>query len=101
MSTPEIERMQALNEGGDPRREPIVWRESRALGLPYAGRLLRGVRLPAEDAHVLHLGSDPAHDPEPLVAPLRDRSAGADAARRCWASSRTTTRMRPGSGSGT
>jgi murein endopeptidase len=49
-ATEEIERMSALNEGGDPMREPIVWRESRALGLPYAGRLKRGVRLPTEDA---------------------------------------------------
>ena len=42
--------MRALSEGGDPAPEPIVWRESRALGLPYAGRLKRGVRLPSEDA---------------------------------------------------
>jgi len=27
---------------------PIRWRESRALGLPYAGRLVRGVELPAD-----------------------------------------------------
>jgi murein endopeptidase len=27
---------------------PIAWRESRAIGKPYAGRLLRGVQLPAE-----------------------------------------------------
>ena len=40
----------AANEGGDPAHEPIVWRESRAVGLPYAGRLKRGVRLPSEDA---------------------------------------------------
>ena len=38
MATQEIERMRALNEGGDPAPEPIVWRESRAIGLPYAGR---------------------------------------------------------------
>jgi len=32
-----------------PRAEQQVrWRESRAVGLPYAGRLERGVRLPAE-----------------------------------------------------
>jgi hypothetical protein len=48
--THQIERTQALNEGGDPAPEPIVWRESRAVGLPYAGRLKRGVRLPSEDA---------------------------------------------------
>jgi murein endopeptidase len=50
VATPEIERMQAINGGGDPAREPIRWRASRALGLPYAGRLVNGVRLPAEDA---------------------------------------------------
>jgi murein endopeptidase len=27
---------------------PIRWRQSRAIGLPYAGRLVRGVRLPSE-----------------------------------------------------
>jgi murein endopeptidase len=27
---------------------PIEWRESRALGMPYAGRLVDGVQLPAE-----------------------------------------------------
>ena len=27
---------------------PIAWRESRAVGKPYAGRLVRGVQLPAE-----------------------------------------------------
>ena len=42
--------MQALSGGGDPGREPIAWQPSRALGRPNAGRLLRGVRLPAEDA---------------------------------------------------
>jgi hypothetical protein len=29
----------------------IVWRHSRALGLPYAGRLVGGVRLPREGVH--------------------------------------------------
>ena len=50
MDTTEIERMQALNRGGDPASEPIRWRESVAVGLPYAGRLKHGVRLPSEDA---------------------------------------------------
>ena len=47
---------------GDPRsaarppyeiraRRPIHWRRSEALGLPQAGRLVRGVQLPAEGAH--------------------------------------------------
>jgi len=46
----EIERMRALNDGGDPAPEPIRWRPSRAVGKPYAGRLVGGVRLPAEGA---------------------------------------------------
>ncbi|MGH2979732.1 MAG: penicillin-insensitive murein endopeptidase [Solirubrobacterales bacterium] len=50
MATHEIERIQALNDGGEPAPEPIRWRPSRAIGLPFAGRLERGVRLPAEDA---------------------------------------------------
>ena len=50
MATHEVERMQALNQGGEPAREPIRWRPSRAVGLPFAGRLVRGVRLPVEDA---------------------------------------------------
>jgi hypothetical protein len=47
--------------GGDRRRargpdeirarRPIHWRHSQAIGLPHAGRLVRGVRLPAEGAH--------------------------------------------------
>jgi len=32
-------------------RARIAWRRSRALGLPHAGRLVRGVRLPASGAH--------------------------------------------------
>jgi hypothetical protein len=31
--------------------EPVRWRRSRALGLPYAGRLIGGVRLPSEGRH--------------------------------------------------
>jgi murein endopeptidase len=50
LSTHDMVRMQALNAGGEPAREPIRWRASKALGLPYAGRLVRGVRLPEEDA---------------------------------------------------
>ena len=34
-----------------PETPPIVWRASRALGSPDAGRLLGGVRLPAEGRH--------------------------------------------------
>jgi hypothetical protein len=42
----------------------IVWHHSRALGLPYAGSLVRGVRLPREGVHfftwdpVLHRSPD-------------------------------------------
>ena len=51
MDTPEIERMQALNQGGDPAPGADRLAASpRAVGLPYAGRLKRGVRLPSEDA---------------------------------------------------
>jgi murein endopeptidase len=32
----------------EPQPEPIHWRRSRALGKPFGGRLVRGVRLPAE-----------------------------------------------------
>ncbi|MBD0329274.1 MAG: penicillin-insensitive murein endopeptidase [Thermoleophilia bacterium] len=34
-----------------PRRPAVVWRESRPLGVPWAGRLLRGVLLPRDGAH--------------------------------------------------
>jgi len=34
-----------------PRRPRIEWRDSRAIGLPHAGRLEAGVRLPREGAH--------------------------------------------------
>lgn len=50
LDTHQIERTQALNGGGDPAPEPIRWRKSVAVGLPYAGRLKRAVRLPSEDA---------------------------------------------------
>jgi murein endopeptidase len=50
MATHEIERMKALNQGGDPAPEPIRWRRSRAVGKPFAGHLERGVRLPRESA---------------------------------------------------
>jgi murein endopeptidase len=33
-----------------PQFEAVRWRRSRALGLPWAGRLVRGVRLPGEGA---------------------------------------------------
>jgi hypothetical protein len=50
----------AERSGGDRESEtrqdeiharPIHWRRSEALGLPDAGRLVRGVQLPAEGAH--------------------------------------------------
>jgi murein endopeptidase len=34
-----------------PSYEPLVWHNSRALGLPFAGRLANGVRLPREGEH--------------------------------------------------
>ena len=33
-----------------PPKAQVRWRKSRAVGLPYAGRLIRGVQLPAEGA---------------------------------------------------
>ncbi|HXV58430.1 MAG TPA: penicillin-insensitive murein endopeptidase [Gaiellaceae bacterium] len=36
--------------GAGPQGERIAWRDSAALGSPSAGRLVRGVRLPAEGA---------------------------------------------------
>jgi penicillin-insensitive murein endopeptidase len=50
-----------------PRKTPqpprIVWRDSRALGTPSAGRLLRAVRLPAHGQHFLTW--DPVHKRTP------------------------------------
>ena len=40
-----------LERGGRCGPEPIRWRRSRALGLPWAGRLVNGVQLPAEGEH--------------------------------------------------
>ena len=37
-----------LGSGSD---EPIQWRDSRSLGVPWDGRLVRGVELPAEGEH--------------------------------------------------
>jgi Penicillin-insensitive murein endopeptidase len=50
MGTQGIERVHALNDGGDPPPEQIRWRRSQAVGLPWAGRLERGVRLPSQGA---------------------------------------------------
>jgi murein endopeptidase len=50
MATHEVDRMRALNDGGDPAPERIRWRPSRAAGRAFAGHLVDGVRLPAEDA---------------------------------------------------
>ena len=37
----------------EPTWPPVRWRESRSLGLPHAGRLVGGVRLPREGEHLL------------------------------------------------
>jgi murein endopeptidase len=63
--------------GSDPghvqERVPIVWRNSRALGSPGAGRLVRGVRLPPEGGHFF------TWDPVLHVAPNRaSRRWGSD-----------------------
>ena len=44
-------------EAAAPAWPQVVWRESRAVGLPFAGRLRRGVQLPAEGEH--HFTWDP------------------------------------------
>ena len=54
--------------------EPIEWRASRALGAPWAGRLVRGVQLPAEGEHFF------------TWDPVRDRSPNRP--RRRWATDR-------------
>ena len=46
-----------------PRPPRIVWRDSRALGSPSAGRLQRAVRLPAHGRHFLTW--DPVHKRTP------------------------------------
>jgi hypothetical protein len=38
----------APSAGACPAQWPIRWRRSRAVGLPYDGRLVRGVKLPCE-----------------------------------------------------
>ena len=53
-STEQIDGRIALDRRSQldhPARHPIRWRRSEAIGLPHAGRLARGVRLPAEGAH--------------------------------------------------
>jgi hypothetical protein len=44
-------RQGAVAERGRPPEARIVWHRSRAIGLPYAGRLAGGVELPAEGTH--------------------------------------------------
>jgi len=46
-------RPQARRRTSRPRPSRIVWRDSRPLGSPSAGRLLRAVRLPAHGQHFL------------------------------------------------
>ena len=43
-----LDRRTQLDHRPEPR---IQWRRSQAIGLPHAGRLVRGVRLPAGGAH--------------------------------------------------
>jgi len=45
---PRMERPSARRARQRPRSEPIRWRRSLAVGTPSAGRLVRGVRLPAQ-----------------------------------------------------
>jgi hypothetical protein len=41
----------AAVSGSSNSDEPIQWRSSRSIGLPWDGRLVRGVQLPAEGEH--------------------------------------------------
>src|SRR5918995_5416092 len=43
-----VGRAASTEAGPCPEQWPIRWRRSRALGLPYDGRLVRGVKLPCE-----------------------------------------------------
>jgi len=43
----------AAEPAAAPTEPPLRWRDSRAVGRPWAGRLVRGVRLPAEGEHVV------------------------------------------------
>ena len=54
------DRRAQFDHGGWGR---IHWRRSQAIGLPHAGRLVRGVRLPAEGAHFYTW--DPIHKRSP------------------------------------
>ena len=47
-AVPRPEPGSALEPEHAQRREWIRWRDSSAIGLPHAGRLVRGVRVPAE-----------------------------------------------------
>jgi len=49
-SAPEPPSDDGQQEPGDAPGASISWRASRAIGLPYAGRLERGVQLPPEGA---------------------------------------------------
>jgi len=50
-SAPPANREPAGGEAREPRHPRIHWRRSVAVGLPEDGRLLRGVRLPAQGVH--------------------------------------------------
>jgi Penicillin-insensitive murein endopeptidase len=57
-------------EGGGLERKPppeasIVWRRSRAVGKPYHGRLVRGVRLPAFGTHFVTVDPVTGTSPNP------------------------------------
>ena len=54
--------------------------DSRSLGLPHRGRLVRGVRLPAAGPPLRHLGPRAAPLAQPLVAALRQRLPDPDGA---------------------
>ena len=58
VGAPQLQQLDAL-----PARPRIQWRHSEAVGLPYAGKLRRGVQLPAEGR--TYFTWDPIHETTP------------------------------------
>ena len=64
----------------DPPRAEIRWRDSRAVGAPSAGRLVRGVRLPGECTEHFQALGFVGGNLEDQVKPLDEAVAVCDAA---------------------
>ena len=70
---PGVGRAEPPDRSQHPRATQIRWRRSQALGLPWAGRLVKGVRLPSEGR--LFFTWDPARDVSPNRAYRRFATA--------------------------